>query len=180
MEDSGSGVSDGNKETLVKYGFGGGLRYQMPNFPLFLASRFFYQGGKTDRFQADGFDLEMRERWKAQFLVGWTVYSNDSLAFALLAGITLARIRMDILSGGSLQASEKEIQVNPTFGAELAWRLQNARNMYFVLGMTAAIMNSITHQVGSSNGGSNGSSDQFIRADGKVQWDTYAGIRVAF
>ena len=180
MEDSGSGFSEGNDGNLTKYGFGGDLRYAMPNVPLFLAASFFYHAGKTDRFQAGSFDLEIRERWRTQFMLGWMFYSNDSLSLALLAGITLARIRMDILSGSSLQASEKKIQVNPTFGAEMAWRLQNARNMFFVIGMTATIMNSITHEVGSSNGDSNGGSEQFIRADGKVQWDTYMGFRFPF
>lgn len=173
QEDSGSGFQDGNKENMTKYGFGGGLRYEMPNFPLFLAANFFYHAGKSDRIRSgsSSFDLIMRERWKTQFMLGWMLASNDTLTFALMAGITLARLRMDIFQSGSFQNREKKVTVNPTFGAEMAWRLQNARNMFFVIGMTATIMNSITHNVGSN---------QRLRADGKVQFDSYMGLRMAF
>lgn len=171
QEDTGSGFQDGQKENMTKYGVGGGLQYEMPNFPLFLAANFFYHAGKSDRFQTGSYELIMRERWKVQFMLGWMFYNNDNLSLALLAGITLARLRMDISQSLVFQNREKKVTVNPTFGGELAWRLQNARNMFFVLGMTATIMNSITHDTGSS---------QMIRADGKVQFDSYAGFRVKF
>ncbi len=173
QEDSGSGFQDGNKENMTKYGFGGGLRYEMPNFPMFLAANFFYHAGKSDRIRSgsSSFDLIMRERWRAQFLAGWVFHSTDNLSLALIAGITLARLRMDLFQSSSFQNREKKITVNPTFGAEASWRLQNARDMFFVIGMTATIMSAITHDTGSS---------QMIRADGKVQWDTYMGFRMPF
>lgn len=173
--DNGGSFSEGETENIRKYGAGLGLRYQMPNYPLFLMTNFFYHGrGRTSKpFQSSGgFDLEIRERWKWQMMAGWTFYSTETFAWSIMAGITLARIRMNILSGGSLQADESEVQVAPTFGSELQWSLNQARSVFLVVGMTAAIMNSISHNISGTN--------QFLRADNDLQWDSYIGLRIPF
>ncbi len=173
--DDGSSVTEGETENMGKYGIGGGFRYQFPNYPLFLMSNFFYhaKSRSPNPFQSgDSFDLEMRERWKWQFLLGWTFIKRPDFAWALMVGVTLARVQMNILSGSSLIQQEKEVQAAPTFGTELAFPINDARSVFFVLGATAAIMNSISHEISGSN--------QFLRADNDLQWDTYAGFRINF
>jgi hypothetical protein len=174
--DNGSGsFNDGNKGKMRKYALGLGARYAFPNAPLFLASTFFYHAkGKTKEAFNDGgsFDLDLRERWRMSFMLGWMVAKSDSMTFAIMAGITLARMNMRILNSGSLQAEEKKLMAVPTFGAEAAWRLGNTNNLFFVLGMTASIMNNVTHVITGSN--------QFVRANGGTQFDVYSGIRIPF
>lgn len=174
--DDGSSVSNGQTENLRKYGVGAGFRYQMPNYPLFLMTNFFYhaKSRSPNQFQAgsSGFDIEMRERWKWQFLLGWTFMTRPKFAWALMIGVTLARVQMNIFSGSSLLQEEKEIQAAPTFGTEMQFALNRANSLFFVLGATAAIMNSISHNISGTN--------EFIRADNDLQWDTYAGIRIPF
>jgi len=174
--DNGGSVTHGQTENMRKDGVGGGFRYDMPNFPLFLMSNFFYhaKAHSANPFQSgsSGLDLEIRERWKWQFMLGWTFMHRPKFAWALMVGVTLARIQLNVLSSGSVIQHEQEIQAAPTFGTELAFSINQADSLFFVLGATAAIMNSISHNISGTN--------QFLRADNDLQWDTYAGLRFRF
>lgn len=172
--DNGGSINEGETGKLRKYGLGTGFRYDLPNYPLFLMSNFFYHfhNRSKERFQSGtSFDLEMRERWKWQFMLGWTFMQRPKVAWALMVGFTLARVQMNIFSGNSLIQHEAETQVTPTFGTELMFPISGTDRLFFVLGATASIMNSISHNI---------SGDQFLRADNDLQWDTYAGLRVRF
>jgi len=173
----GSNFINGNEENLIKWGVGPELRYDMPNIPLFLATRFFYHPrGRFDQpVNISSYLFEARERWKWQMLAGWYLFDNNGVMFSLMAGITLAKIQLRV-QGNSNLFEDSEIQVAPTVGGqvEVPFTLGNARRMYWAFGFTLAFMNAFEIQqvVNLQN-------EQF-RIDSDLQWDLFTGIRVPF
>jgi len=110
---------DGNDGNMRKWGIGAELRYSFPKSDFFLSNRFFYHA--KGRFQQpveiwSGYDLDLRERWRNQMLLGWSLKNTDRMMFNLLAGITFAKMNMHILNGSSNWLDKSEVQVAPTFG----------------------------------------------------------------
>ena len=172
----GENFIDGESGDLKKWGIGPELRYDMPNIPLFLATRFFYHA--KGRFSqpvlvADNYLFEARERWKLQFLLGWYIFNNNGVAFSLMAGLTLAKIQLRVEAESNVFEGS-EIQAAPTIGGqiEVPLNLPNFRQIFWVAGVTLAFMNSFEIDEQSLN-------EQF-RIDSDIQWDVFTGIRIPF
>lgn len=172
--DNGGLIFDGNDGDLKKWGIGAELRYDFPNIPLFLSERFYYhpKGSFKDPIMvASNYDFNVRERWKNQMLLGWYAVDNNGFLFSLMAGITLAKIQLQVDTGSNVFEGS-ELQVAPTVGAgiEVPLNIPNMDNTYWMLGATFALMNGFSLE----------ENDEVFAVDSNLQWDIYTGFRVRF
>lgn len=166
---------NGDDGKMRKFGIGGELRYNIPNSDFFLTDRFFYhaKGKYKDPVQIwSSYDVFMKERWRNQMMLGWSIRNREDMNFNLLAGFTLAKMNLEVMDGGSEWLHNSEVQFAPTFGAEAEWAVNSANTMFFVLGMTATIMNSVSVEVPGF--------DEVFRVDNDLQWDMHSGLRIPF
>lgn len=172
LDSNGDELFNGDDGKLKKWGIGFGLRYTFGNYPLFVENRFYYhaRGRFNDYVNVNSYNFFLRERWKNQMLLGWHFRNTDDLKLTALAGISFAKVDLEVFNG--VQMRDSEIQVAPTFGLEAEVPISRSNNLWWLFGSTATIMNSFAIEEQSEN--------EIFRVDNDLQWDLYTGFRLDF